>query len=234
MDPFSIAALVAMIGGAGLQYKASSDAAKRQQAEIQRSLQAQRALQQKAEGQALDRAADYETPKRAAEQAQLAEEITTNLMAPVSESQAIRAQQQTTQGNVSNDYDRAKTASDLKTMQDAQNLARLLGKTSSAGRLRLNEGIRLMDTGIDIGTLQNFSRGQQGADNIAIQAAGRVDPGKVLLGSLLQAAGTAGMMYGGSAAGGNAAQGLDPNAAGMGLRSGGGTGLKPTGMAGWF
>lgn len=118
-------------------------------------------------------------------------------MAPVSESQAIRAGQQTTQGDVSNDYTTAKAASDLQTVKDAENLARMLGRTTSAGRLRLNEGIRLMDTGQEIGTLGNFSRGQHMADQYAIQGAGQVDPGMMLAGSLLQTAGTAGLMAGG-------------------------------------
>lgn len=200
MDPFTIAALVAAVAGAGLQYQASSDAQKRQQQAIRESLDSQRKLQMKAEGKALERAEDYETPKRMVEQQQLADEITTNLVAPVSESQQIRAQEQTTQGNVSESYDTAKAASDLNTMKQAEQLARMLGKTTSAGRLRLNEGIRLMDTGIDVNQLGSFSRGQAGADQIAINQAGQLDPGKVLLGSLLQAGGTAGFMAGGSSA----------------------------------
>ena len=53
-----------------------------------------------------------------------------------------------------------------------------------------------MDTGQDVDRLAGFSRGQAGADNIAIQQAGLLDPGQVLLGSLLQSAGTAGLMSG--------------------------------------
>lgn len=232
----TIASLVAAVVGAGLQYKASSDAQKRTREETQRALRSQKALQLEAEKHALDRAGDYETPKRQQEQQQIADEITQALVAPVSESQAIRAGQQTTQGDVSSEYTTTKAASDLQTVKDAENLARMLGRTTSAGRLRLNEGIRLMDTGQQIGTLGNFSRGQDMADRYAIQGAGQVDPGMVLAGSLLQSAGTAGLMAGGSAAsGGNAGQGLSQSAGGLGLKAGGGTGLKMNGnIAGWF
>lgn len=193
----TMAALAAMVAGAAIQYKASSDAQKRQREEIARSLEAQKELQMQAEAKALGAAGEYTTPKRAAEQAQLAADIEQSLINPVSESQAIRAQQSTTQGDVSSDYTAAKAKSDLETIKQAEQLARLLGKTTSAGRLRMNEGIRLMDTGQDVDRLAGFSRGQSGADNIAIQQAGLVDPGQVFLGSLLQTAGTAGMMSGG-------------------------------------
>ena len=200
MDPFTIAALVAAVAGAGMQYKASTDAQERQQREIAASLESQRKLQMEAEAKAMGTAKTYETPKRAAEQEQLAADIEQSLITPVSESQAIRAQQSTTQGNVSSDYTTAKAKSDLETVKQAEQLARLLGKTTSAGRLRMNEGVRLMDTGQDVDRLASFSRGQSGADNIAIQQAGLVDPGQVFLGQLLQSAGTAGMMSGGGSA----------------------------------
>ena len=198
MDHISIMALIAAVAGAGLQYKASEDAQKRQREEIARSLEAQRGYQMEAEKKAMDTAAGFETPKREAEQTQLAQEIETALLQPVSESQAIRATQQATQGDVSGDYQAAKAASDLETVKQAEQLARLLGKTTSASRLRMNEGIRMMDAGQAIDQIGGFSRGRAGADNIAIQQAGQVDPGKVLLGSLLQTAGMAGLMYGGS------------------------------------
>jgi hypothetical protein len=200
MDPITIAALAAMVAGAGIQYKASSDAQERQRREIEASLAAQRELQMEAEKKAMGAAAEFETPKRAAEQQQLAADIEQSLIQPVSESQAIRAQQQTTQGDVSDEYTTAKAKSDLETVKQAEQLARLLGKTTSAGRLRMNEGIRLMDAGQEVDQLAGFSRGRAGADNIAIQQAGQVSPGSVLAGQLLMAAGSAGLMSGGGAA----------------------------------
>ena len=234
--------LAALIAGAGLQYKAQSDAQSRQRREIEASLMRQNELQKQAEGKALQHAQTYAPEQRQQEQVQLAQEIEQNLMQPVSESQQIRAQQATTQGEVSQDYTTAKARADLETVKQAEQLARLLGKTSSAGRLRMNEGIRLGDVGQEIGMLGNFSRGQQGADNIAIQQAGNVNPGQMFMGSVLQSVGGAGLAYGGSlgggaATGGNwapvtggmtgsemaAANGL----AGGGLKAGSGMGLRP-------
>ena len=209
MDPITIAGLVAMLAGSAIQYKAGSDAQERQRAQVARSIDAQRALQLQAENKALDAAGKYAAPERAAEQSTIADQIAQDLIAPVSESQAIRANQQTTQGAVSGDYKNAKVVSDLNTVKAAEQLARMMGKTASSGRLRMNEGIRLMDTGQQIGTLQNFSSGRQGADNIAINQAGQVDPGMQFAGSALSSVGAAGMMGGvGKAAAG--ADGLVP------------------------
>lgn len=213
MTGLEIAALVALIAGAAVQYQANVEAQDRQQSQIRRSLEAQDKLQREAESKAMATASKFSPKDRMAEQAQIEAQITEGLITPVSESQAIRAEQQTTQGNVSGDYTTAKAASDATALKNADALARLLGKTTSANRLRMNEGVRLMDTGMAIDQLNNFSKGQQGADSIAIQQAGLVDPGKVFAGQLLSAAGSAGLMYGG---GGAAKGGADGAAGGAG------------------
>ena len=198
MEPFSIAALVAMLAGAAVQYQAQVDAQNAQQEAIRNSLNAQEELQREAEQKAMKTAETFNPLDRIKQQAELESQITDNLITPVSGSQTARADKATAEGNISEDYTVAKAKADTNTLKSAEALARLLGKTSSANRLRLEEGIRLMDTGQQLGMLNNFSQGQKAADSIAIQQAGMVDPGMVLAGSLLQAAGSAGMMYGGA------------------------------------
>ena len=228
MDPITIASLVAMLAGAGLQYKAASDAQARQRDEIARSLAAQKELQTQAEKKALDTAQAYDPGQRLATQEQIATDIEQSLIKPVSESQAIRSQQTTTQGDTSSDYTVAKAASDLQTMKQAEQLARLLGKTTSASRLRMGEGIKLMDAGQAIDQLGSFSRGQAGADNVAIQQAGLMSPGQVFAGQLLQAAGSAGLIGGaGKSAATGSTYSLTPTALGADPSAAIGTGLKP-------
>lgn len=198
MDPITIASLVAMFAGSAMQYKAAQDAQERQNAAIREGLQRQRDLQIQAEQKAMGTAREFNTEDRRTEQTQIADQISQELLTPVSESQAIRSQQQTTQGNVSGDYTTAKAASDVASLKAAEQLARLLGKSTSANRLRMNEGIRLMDAGQAIDQLGSFSRGNQGADQIAIQVAGRPDAGLQFGGSVLQGIGSAGLMGGGS------------------------------------
>jgi len=192
-----IASLAAMVAGSYMQYQANTDAADRQQAAIRQSLERQAELQKQAEKKAVDTAAKFAPGDRIKEQAALEEQISKELIAPVNESQAIRAEQSTTQGDVSGDYSTAKAAATANSLKSAEALARLLGKTTSANRLRMNEGIRLMDTGQQIDQLNSFSRGQQAADQIGIQVAGRPDAEQMFMGSLLQAGGSAGLSYGG-------------------------------------
>lgn len=201
MDPITIASLIASIAGSYMQYQAAQDAQERQNAAIREGLQRQRDLQIQAEQKAMDTAREFDTEGRKTEQTQIADQITQELVAPVSESQAIRAQQQTTQGNVSDDYTTAKAASDVQSLRAAEQLARLLGKSTSANRLRMNEGIRLMDAGQAIDQLGSFSRGNQAADQIAIEVAGRPDAGMQFGGSILQGLGTAGLIGAGSGGG---------------------------------
>jgi hypothetical protein len=197
MTGFEIAALAALIGGSYMQYQANTDAARRQEEAIRQSLARQAELQKEAEKKAMDTANKFSGEDRVKEQSDIENAISTELMAPVSESQQIRSEQTTTQGNVSNDYSTAKAASTVASLKAAEKLARLLGKTTSANRLRMNEGIGIMDAGQTIDQLSSFSRGQHAADSIGIQVAGRPDAQKIFMGSLLQAAGSAGLAYSG-------------------------------------
>lgn len=216
MDPLTIAALTAVIGGAGLQYKAQTDAANARNREVAQSLMNQRKLQVEAEKKALDTAQTFNTPDRMKEQAALEQTIEQGLMQPVSDSQAIRAQQTTTQGNVSNEYQTAKAASDAAVLKDAHMLARLMSKTTGANRLRMNEGLRMMDASMDIDRLGSFSRGQHAADQVAIEVAGRPDAGMQLAGGVLQGLGTVGLMGG---FGGKAASAPAPNSVAIGTQA---------------
>lgn len=207
MTGFEIAAVIAMLAGAATQYKASQDAAERQQREIQASLARQRDLQMQAEDKAKKTAEDFAPETRKEAQGQIEQQLTEEFQAPVQSAQEINNAQSTTQGNVSSDYVAAKAASNVNQLKQAEQLARLLGKTTAASRLRTNEAIKVADAAAGIDRLANFSRGQAGADEIGINAAGRPDAGMVLGGQVLGALGAGGLaMAGGAANAGTAAQ----------------------------
>lgn len=211
-------ALAAMVASAAIQYKASQDAQDRQQEAIRNSLNAQDELQKRAEKVALDATKPFDPNERIKNQAQLSDEISAGLISPVSESQKIRSENAGVKGNVSSDYNTAKAASDLNTLKTAESMARLLGKTTSSNRLRMNEGINLMNAGQAIDQLHSFSNGQKAASNIAIQRAGLIDPGMVFGGQLLGALGTTGLIAGaGSGAGSSAASSADGTSSGFGI-----------------
>lgn len=193
MDPITIAALIAMVAGSAMQYKATTDASKRQTRETQLALARQDELQKQAEQKAMGQAKEFTTDDRAKAQDAITEDLTREFMAPVQSAQQINAAQSTTQGDVSGDYTAAKARSNVATLKNAEGLARLLGKTTGASRLRGNEAIRMADTAAGIDRLSSFSRGQAGADQLAIQAAGRPNAELQLAGGLLSALGGAGM-----------------------------------------
>lgn len=207
VDDLAIAGVIAMLAGAGMQYKASSDAASRQAREIQSALARQRDLQLQAEGKAMKTAKEFAPEDRKQQQDALERQFTDDFQKPVESAQQINNAQSTTQGNVSSDYVAAKAASNANQMTQAEQLARLLGKTTAAGRLRTNESIKVADAAAGIDRLGSFSRGKMAADQIGIQAAGRPNPGMVLGGSVLGALGASGLAAaGGAANAGTAAQ----------------------------
>lgn len=200
MDPITIASLISMVAGSYMQHQAQQDAIGRQQRVIQQGLQQQRELQQQAEKKAMDTAQTFKTEDRNVEQQKIADTTTQNLAQPVEQAQNLRAEQQSVQGNTSDAYKNAKAKSDVQTLQNAQQLARMLGKVSSAGRLRANEAVNILNAGQGIDQLNSFSRGDQAANQIALQGAGQVDPNAMMVGGILQGVGSAGMAggFGGS------------------------------------
>ncbi|CAL62402.1 Hypothetical protein HEAR2269 [Herminiimonas arsenicoxydans] len=201
MTGLEIGALIAMLAGTAIQYKSNTDAAKRAQEQTLRSLANQDGLNRKAEKKALDQAQEFNIDDRKNEQQQIEQQLAQEFIAPVDSAQAINSQVATTQGDVSNDYTNAKTASDLNVMKNARNLAGLMAKTTGAGRLRTNEAVRMADTAAGIDRLGNFARGQAGVDQLAIQNAARPNAGMQLAGGLLSGVGTMGLMgaFGGAA-----------------------------------
>lgn len=233
MEPITIAALVAMAASAYMQKQATDEAQQRANSEIQRSLENQRMLQTEAENRAMDSAKKFAPDERIASQSKIQSDINTELIAPVEQSHAIASNKSGTTGNVSGDYNRAKTESDLNVLKSSRDLAKIMSKISAGNRLRMNEGVNLMDTGRDIDMLNNFSKGQQGADNVAIQKAGQINANKVFAGQLLGALGSAGMIHGATSAAAAGKAG-STGASGFGLKtSGSGIGLNAARTGGW-
>jgi hypothetical protein len=229
LDDLAIAALVATVVGAGAQYDASKKANSQKAREIMAAQARQTAFRKKATAAAMDAADTFRQDNRNEQQQQIEQQLTSEFTQPVNESQAVRSEQQTTQGNVSQDYTTAKAASDVETLKSAHALAKLMGKTNAAGRLRINEAQRLTDAGRNIDQLRGFALGQSGADQLSIDVAGQANPEKMLLGSLLQAGGTAALTYGGTSmgtAGSSTGSSLGTGALGANSAAATGTGLR--------
>lgn len=200
MNPLTIASIGAMLGGAYMTKKANDDAARRQAEAIRRGLENQRRLRSEAEQKAMDLAKNNFTPNdRVENQAKIEDEINRNLIAPVERGHIDFSKNLGTSGNVSKDYNNSKAQSDLNVLKTSRDLARIMSKVSSADRLRMNEGVNMMDTGREIDMLHNFSRGQQGVDEMATARAGIPNSNTLFMGNVLGMAGQAGLMRGANA-----------------------------------
>lgn len=190
-------ALLSMLGGTAMTMKANSDAGKKQQRAIAESQARQREFQRQAERKTLDTAETFDSGKRQQDQQQIAQQVEQELIQPVAQTQAANDINSRASGNVSKDYDTAKVASNLTQMKNAEALARLLGKTTSASRLRQNEAVRVGNAAMDVDRINNFADRQAKADELGIASAGVPNGWMQLGGGLLSNAGNMGLRAGG-------------------------------------
>jgi hypothetical protein len=199
MDPLTIGALVAMIGGAAVQQKAQSDALKRQQREAVAANQRQLAAQNQATAKASQRAEEFDPTRRQQAQQALEQQLTGELQQQVQGPQitAQGVQVGTTIPGGTQDYVVAKAKEQAKATASLRELAALMGRIGSAGELRRNEAVALGDTAGDIGRIQRGADNVFGVDQVAINAAGQPSVGAMLAGEALKGAG--GLMLAGGA-----------------------------------
>jgi len=207
MDPLTIAALIAMIASAGMQYSNQRSASKRANEETMRALENQRQLQMQAEKTALDNADNFNEEARQDRMENTQQVLEQEFSRPAISAQQINQRAATTRGNVSDDYAQTKASTDANTMRLAQDYARLFSTIRSGQNLRRDEGFGMADAASNIGRLQSFSRGQQQVDDLKIRNAAQPNAAVGLVSNILGAAGSAGMMY----AGANAANGAVVN-----------------------
>lgn len=185
-----IVGLIMAIVGAATQMYASNQANKKAQARMNEGYMQLRESQDKINEQIAKATGEYETSKREATQAEEADRIASDIKADVAESQAIRDQQQTTAGNVSSDYEKARADAQQKTADEVNAFADLLGRIRSAGMLRMKEGWGTARIGQEISRLGRDAQGNMTvAQDEANQALHSYD-GLANFGKLLGAAGT--------------------------------------------
>lgn len=194
MDPFSIAAIVSMIAGAGLQAYSANQAAKKQQQAAIQAQQRQLQERQMATDVAAKRTAEFDPSTRQQNQQQIQQDMTGQLQ------QQVQPQQITAQGvqvgstipdqAAGSDYMTAKAKEAAKTAASLHGLAGLMGRIGSASELRRNEAVGIGDTAGEIGRIQNGADNIAGIDQIGIDAAGRPNLGLQLAGAALGAYGS--------------------------------------------
>lgn len=196
VDDIAIAALIASIASAAINYNSQQQAAKRANRASLDAIRRQQEYQRQATQAAMDRAKDYRMENRQQEQEAIRQALEEDYSAPALAAQEINAKAATTQGDVSEDYRQAKANSDANVENMAKTFANMMARMSAAKQLRTNEAYRNADAAAGIARLQNFAQGQSAIDQMRIQNA--ANSGYSALGTALGALGSAGMAYAGS------------------------------------
>ena len=169
-------AIAALVASAALQQINTNIAASRQQQATREAMKRQRDYQMRAEKIAMDNAQEYRTDTREKKQDEIADELTQTYFRPVEAAQTEHAAAARTQGDVSQDYLNAKSASDSRQMDSAKELATLLGRRDSANRLRQYEAIDMADNASEIARINDYANRMYNVDSYAIKAAGQGNP----------------------------------------------------------
>lgn len=202
VDDLALAAVIASIAGAGLQYKATSDAAKRQQQEALLAQQRQLGMQNEATQIASRRASDFDPTTRQAAQDQITQDLTNTLTKQVAQpqvtAQGVQVGSTIPQEQGGADYLAAKAKEQAKTTASLRTLAALMGRMGSADQLRRNEAVAFGDSAGQIGRIQSGADNIAGIDQFGIGQAGQASPGAMLAGAALQTAGAYGLANSGT------------------------------------
>jgi hypothetical protein len=197
-DAMSAAAAVASLYGTKMQSDAQNDAIDKQQRAVNASLEQQDQYSRAAESKALENAQNYDPTKRTEEFNKARETAGESLAQQLTQAREAAPKTSQPAGRLSAEFltGQAKSAADQydKSVQMAQ----LMGKMRGANDLLTNEGYRNADYASQLGTIGRNAKGAYDAAQPGIIAAGKVDGGKMMLGSLASSLGTA---YLGSKAG---------------------------------
>ena len=202
MGEAAIVGLIMAIVGAATQMYASNQANKAAQARMNEGYMQLRDSQDKINQKIAEATENYQTNNRENTQAAEAERIASDIKTDVSESQAIRDAQQTTEGNVSSDYEAARAAASQKTSDEMNAFADLLGKIRSAGTLRQKEGFNTARIGQDIQFLGRNAQGNMMVTQDEAQQALHSYDGLANFGKLVGAVGSVISMGAGAAGAG--------------------------------
>lgn len=208
----------AAIAGTVANYQGQEKQARKANRILENSLIASKAETDKSAGELMDVINNYQTDNRQQKQSELQDQAYERIVAPVNESQINRASEQGSTGNVSEDYEKAKSEADAKNLTDLIADARRKAAVVSSQRLRQNEAYKLGDTAAAINqrTLNNNSNLK--VANIQAQEVANKKNGLQIGGQIASLLGQAMMMYGAGSA-------LAGGASGAGAAAGSGYGL---------
>ncbi len=195
-DDILIAGLVALAAGTAAQMYGQNKSSKAANAATQAALLQTRKNNEDIEKKVQNAAMQYEVPTTDKELADTSAQLNNRYQQPVAASQVVRADQSGTQGAVSDDYLKSKSAQDKASLASVRNLSELMSKINGASRMRMNQGFGLAKASNDIAQTNKWNRLADTENQLAIQAAGTKGQGWETAGGILQGLGAAATAYG--------------------------------------
>lgn len=190
----TIAALAAMAAGTGMQMSAQNKAAKKTKSAIIEAAARQNKVLDDKRAMTMDNLEQYAPEARAAAQEEAATTAEAGLVGELlrSSEEGITTPEAT--GKVSNEYQTnlAKSISDR--MERSSKLAHLMSRFRAPNDMRFEENLKNADFASRQGGLDSLGRSYAATDNQLIQMAQQPDSRLMLLGNLLQTAGSAAAM----------------------------------------
>jgi len=193
-DPVDIGLAIAAIAAAGYGAKTQSDAANeaadRQAAAMNATLEQQDQFNRKAEGKALENADQYDMTDRTQRLEETRQKAGDSLVESLVKSRQESASPEQAAGKVSESFtaDRATKLADQ--FQASVDNARLMGRMRGNQDMLGNEAIMNADYASQLNTIGRNANGSYQAAQPGIAVAGKVDANKVMTGAMLQSLGT--------------------------------------------
>jgi len=181
------------VGGMLMQQQAQEDAANRQQAAINASLEQQDAFSRQAEARALDNAGEYRPENRVQRFEEARQQAGEGLAQSLVKSREAAPTVSTPAGRLSEDFSTTQAKSTANQLEQAIKNARLMGNMRGASDMLTNEGITNADYASQLGAIASKAAGSARAAQPGIVMAGKPDGFQSGLGGLMSAVGMSGM-----------------------------------------
>ena len=191
ITPMMALAAAGSIGGTLLSANAQSEAADRQQAAINASLEQSDNYSKQAEGKALENAAQYNAADRLKKFEETKTAAGDSLAQQLTQSREAAPQSAQASGRMSQAFLTGDATAKADQLEQSISNAKLMGNMRGGSDMLTEEGYQNADYASQLGLIGRNAQGSANAAQAGINAAGQVDSGQSMLGGLASSLGTA-------------------------------------------
>ena len=190
ITPMMALSAAASLGGTLLSANAQSEAADRQQAAINASLEQSDNYSKQAESKALENATQYDATDRLKKFEEIKTQAGDSLAQQLTQSRDAAPQASQASGRMSQAFLTGDATAKADQLEQSIANAKLMGNMRGGSDMLTNEGYQNADYASQIGLIGRNAQGSANASHAGINAAGQVDSGQSMLGGLASSLGT--------------------------------------------